>query len=298
MPHWHHDIAVAATKSARFVEEMLQIATTQAGAGQERRLFDGVAAAYDRVSRTPLGRSAPESVDAEISIEDVLAPPTTDLPQAVLFDFSDTLFHNESAEQALLVALGPDHVHRADDLRRVGGLNGSHRPDDVPAELADAWDRRDLDPAAHRRAYAGSARLAGLTTEQADAVYDRGIAAEAWHPYPDTIRCLRTLHAAGVGVAIISNIGWDPRPVLSRYGVDEDVHVLVLSDERGVLKPDPEIFRIACAELGVATTEALMVGDNATNDGAAVEVGLRFELVDPDPVRRHPDALLRAVGLG
>lgn len=299
VPHWHHDIAVAATKSDRFVEEMLQIAATQAEAGQERRLFDGVAATYARVSRSALGRSTPESVDAEVSVEDVLAGLATPSPgpRAVLFDFSDTLFHHESAEQALLAALGPDHVHRADDLRRVGGLNGSHRPTDVPPDLADAWDRRDLDPAAHRRAYSGSAQLTGLTAEQAASVYDRGITAEAWHPYPDTIRVLRDLHTAGVGVAVVSNIGWDPRGVLSRYGVEGDVGALVLSDERGVLKPDLEMFAIACAELGVAATEALMVGDNATNDGAAVDLGLRFVLVEPDPARRSPDALRRAVGL-
>lgn len=300
VPHWHRDVALAATKAGRFVEEMRQIAITQVGAGQERQLFSGVAAAYARVSRSPLGRSAPESVDPDVSVDSVLAglvTTTTDLPRAVLLDFSDTLFHNESAEQALLAALGPEHVHRADELRRVGGLNGSRRPDDVPAALSDAWDRRDLDPAAHRRAYAGSSRLAGLSDEQAEALYDRGISAEAWHPYPDTIRVLRVLHAAGVGVAVVSNIGWDPRPVLNRYGVTDDVDVLVLSDERGVLKPDREIFRIACAELGVAATEALMVGDHATNDGAAVELGLGFALVDPDPVRRRPDALLRAVGL-
>ncbi len=54
-------IAVAASKSGRFVGEMDQIAATQGAAGASVELFKGMAAVYDRLSRSPLGALPPES---------------------------------------------------------------------------------------------------------------------------------------------------------------------------------------------------------------------------------------------
>ena len=53
-------IAVAASKSGRFVGEMEQIAATQGAAGTGAELFEGMAAVYDRLSRSPLGALPPE----------------------------------------------------------------------------------------------------------------------------------------------------------------------------------------------------------------------------------------------
>lgn len=219
------------------------------------------------------------------------------LPAAVLFDFSGTLFHIEDAEPALVAALGPGFAHLAPAMRRWGAINGSSTPTVLPEHLSDVWERRDLSAAAHRAAYSGLAQHAGLTAEQARRLYERGTDPAAWQPFPDTAAALRGLRSTGVPVALVSNIGWDPRPVLAAHGVAGDLATLVLSDERGVQKPDPEIFRIACAELGVDPREALMVGDNAVADGGATRVGARFTLVPARPEERGPDALLRAVGL-
>lgn len=215
----------------------------------------------------------------------------------MLFDFSSTLFYVESAEQALLAALGPGEVHRAAEMRRWGAINGSSTPDELPPELVDVWRRRDLSDDAHRAAYAGLSRHAGLTREQSEALYERGISPEAWTPYRETLLVLRRLHADGVPVAMVSNIGWDPRPVLATYGADPYVDTLVLSYEHGVEKPDPAIFRLACEQLGVVPQDAVMVGDNPDADGGAVDAGLGFVLVPADPDERTGDELARAAGL-
>ena len=219
------------------------------------------------------------------------------LPRGVLFDFSGPLFHIETAEEAVRAALGPDHVHLAPELRRLGAINGSTFPAELPEHLVAAWEGRDLDPARHRAAYSGLSLHAGLSDEQARALYDRGVEPEAWHPYPDTVRVLQELRERQVPVAVVSNIGWDPVPVLARYGVERDIDVLVLSMHVGVTKPDVAIFRHACAELGVEPGDCLMVGDNPLADGAAARLGIRFVLVPDDPRERAPDTLLRAVGL-
>jgi 3-hydroxyisobutyrate dehydrogenase-like beta-hydroxyacid dehydrogenase len=73
VPHWHIDVAVAASKGWRFVDEMHEIARTQADAGLPAGLFEGVAAAYERAARTDLGHVDPEHVDPCATVEAVVA---------------------------------------------------------------------------------------------------------------------------------------------------------------------------------------------------------------------------------
>lgn len=216
---------------------------------------------------------------------------------AVLFDFSGTLFHIESARAAVCATLGESHLRFVPDLERFGAINGSGLPDDLPAHLAGVWHRRDLNPADHRAAYSGLSRHAGLTEDEARRLYDRGVQPAAWRPFADTLEVLRRLRDRRIPVALVSNIGWDPRPVLRHHGADRYLDALILSDEIGLTKPDPAIFTAACAALGVAPDAALMVGDNAAADGGATAIGARFALVPATP-DRDPTALLRAVGLG
>jgi len=74
-----------------------------------------------------------------------------------------------------------------------------------------------------------------------------------------------------------------------------DVDAFVLSFEEGVVKPDKEIFAIACERIGVDPAETLMVGDSEEADGGARALGCEFALVDPLPTADRPDALLTAL---
>ena len=47
------------------------------------------------------------------------------------------------------------------------------------------------------------------------------------------------------------------------------------------VKPDPQIFAIACASLGLSADEVLMVGDDPRSDGGAVMAGVRTLLLPP-----------------
>lgn len=68
-----HLIALAASKSARFVGEMEQIAATQGAAGASPELFEAMAAVYRRLATTPLARLTPEEAGALRDLDDVLA---------------------------------------------------------------------------------------------------------------------------------------------------------------------------------------------------------------------------------
>jgi 3-hydroxyisobutyrate dehydrogenase-like beta-hydroxyacid dehydrogenase len=66
-------IAVATSKSERFVAEMEQIAATQGAAGASPELFEGMAAVYARLSRTPLAELSPEEARDLTDLQEVLA---------------------------------------------------------------------------------------------------------------------------------------------------------------------------------------------------------------------------------
>ncbi|MFN8192947.1 MAG: DUF1932 domain-containing protein [Nocardioidaceae bacterium] len=68
-----HLIALATSKSARFVGEMEQIAATQGAAGASPELFEAMAAVYRRLSGTPLARLSPEEAGALRDLDEVLA---------------------------------------------------------------------------------------------------------------------------------------------------------------------------------------------------------------------------------
>ena len=219
----------------------------------------------------------------------------------VLFDFSGTLLRIESVEswlRAVLresgVPMSPEEFRRAaDGLRTAGALPGGPPPERLPDELAHAWEIRDRAPELHRELYTGLSRQVDLpAAELHDALYDRHRTPVAWHPYPDAKQVLATLDARGVAVGVVSNIGWDLRPIFRTHGLDRHVDTYVLSCEHGVVKPDRRIFELACARLRLAPEEVLMVGDDPVADGGAAQLGCQVHLVDPLPVTERPDGLL------
>lgn len=223
--------------------------------------------------------------------------------KAVMFDFSGTLFRIEPCERWLAGALTAEGVEAeesevakyARELERVGAQPGGVVPEELPEELAELWQARDLTAEQHRAAYTGLSRLAGLPWDVHDALYERHRTPAAWQPYPDTALVLARLKEHGVPVAVVSNIGWDLRPVFRVHGVADDVDAFVLSYEHEVQKPDPRLFRAALDALGVAAGEeadTVMVGDSPQMDGGAAALGCRTLLVDPVPVAERPDALL------
>lgn len=66
-------IATSASKAARFVGEMEQIALTQGAAGASPELFTGMASVYARLARTPLAELTPEEARDVRDLHDVLA---------------------------------------------------------------------------------------------------------------------------------------------------------------------------------------------------------------------------------
>ncbi|MEW1777686.1 HAD-IA family hydrolase [Streptomyces sp. NPDC086777] len=225
---------------------------------------------------------------------------------AVLFDFSGTLFRIESTEswlRAVLAETGAalsetELTQAARALEAAGAQPGGALPVAVPAELSDMWAVRDESAELHRAAYTAMSRRVMLPDPALhDALYERHMDPLAWTPYPDAAPVLRTLREHGIGVGVVSNIGWDPRPVFREHGLDAYVDTYVLSYEHGVQKPDPRLFTVALEALGAGAAETLMVGDSRPADGGAAALGCRVHFVDHLPVAERPDALLAVLDL-
>ncbi|MFD8787482.1 HAD family hydrolase [Kitasatospora sp. NPDC059599] len=223
------------------------------------------------------------------------------MTKGVMFDFSGTLFRVVSTAEwlaAFTAAAGPglsapEQAELVARLEEFGALPGGVPPRRIPPEVQEAWDTRDLTPELHRSAYTALTRAAAPPAGlDVDALYESHLAPASWRPYPDTAPVLHELRRRGVPVAVVSNIGWDLRPVFRAHGLDELVDSYVLSYEVGAQKPDPAIFETACARLGLAPADVLMVGDDRTCDGGATVLGCAFHPVEHLPVDRRPDALL------
>jgi HAD superfamily hydrolase (TIGR01509 family) len=212
--------------------------------------------------------------DAEDSTRTV--PDRPHLVDAVLFDFHGTLAQVEepvawvtAAAAACGVSLDRGRATGLADRLVTAGRAGGPLPYRVPPHLADDWADRDLYEHCHRAAYTGLAETVHTDIEGLPgALYDRLLEPAGWLPYADTEPTLRTLHEAGIKVAVVSNIGFDIRPLFVAWGLDGLIDAFALSYEVGRSKPDPAIFLRACGMLGTDPERTLMVGDTPADAGA------------------------------
>lgn len=234
------------------------------------------------------GGSAAELVTSVSRPRGVFQAPSLELrpPHAVLFDFHGTLAQVEDPVDWVRAAAhecgAQLELARATALADrfvAAGRAGGPLPARVPPHLIEVWANRDLYEYANREAYTGLLETVDSGIEGLpEALYERVRVPSGWWAYEDTIPTLAALHSAGILVAVVSNIGFDIRPIAAALGFDCYVDAWALSYEFGRAKPDPAIFTYACKQLGVDPTRALMVGDTP-NDAAAVNAGCRAYVI-------------------
>jgi HAD superfamily hydrolase (TIGR01509 family) len=213
---------------------------------------------------------------------------------AVLFDWGHTLFETGSSGDYLRrFAEGAGRTGRADELEEA--WERARVASRAPTELAKG---RDLSAGQHRECWLALwQELELICPGISTALYEHETTAAGWQPYPDTRHVLAELRDLQVRVAIVSDVPFDLRPIFDAYELRHLVDAFVLSGEHGTIKPEGRLFGIALEALGVSADQALMVGDNPANDGAAVGAGLRTLLlpVPPPGSVRGLDAVLALV---
>lgn len=166
----------------------------------------------------------------------------------------------------------PQPAATAAELAALAGVDGARFPDRYWRHRA-AYDRGDLGAAGYWATVVGAdpgERLARLVE----------VDVAGWlHPDGASVEAARAVAAArGWRLALLSNApaevaagidalpwlaGWEPR---------------LFSCHLRVVKPEPDIYRVALARLGADAGEVTFVDDRPANVAAARELGIRAEL--------------------
>lgn len=217
--------------------------------------------------------------------------------RAVLFDLDDTLFdHRESAAEALRRVHGAHECFRAasyDEFERLhSSLLEELHPDVVSGRLEMDEARRER----FRRVFQhfGVSAREQLCADVATA-YRRDYLA-ARKPM-DGAAALLEIVRQHASIAIVSNnMLQEQKEKLEFCQLAGYVDVLVVSEEAGVSKPDPAIFRIALDALAVRPEDAVMVGDSWAADVVGARgAGIRavwfnpLRIPSPEPQWRVPE---------
>lgn len=105
---------------------------------------------------------------------------------------------------------------------------------------------------------------------------------------PGAEDALDILRSAGLALACVANWDFTLPCHLERLGVAGRFDAIVTSAEASVQKPDPAIFRLALARIGVPPGRALHVGDSESDHEGARRAALAFE---PAPLATLPRRL-------
>jgi epoxide hydrolase-like predicted phosphatase len=107
---------------------------------------------------------------------------------------------------------------------------------------------------------------------------DNGLLANALadlRPRPEVINLTRRARAKGIRVATLSNSwgagDYDP---YAGWDLDDLFDAVVISDQVGLRKPDPEIFRLTASKIGLPPGDCLFVDDTDHNLPGARSLGM------------------------
>lgn len=188
-------------------------------------------------------------------------------PAAVLFDLDDTLFDHDYCSRSALWSVREEHPALSaapwEKLRETY----SRLLEEVHARLLGG--EFTLDEARRERfrllfSELGEQAPDGLVRRAVEG-YGRAYR-ESWRAVPGAEELLRRVGERATVAVVTNNLLREQQDKLSVLGLGRYVDALVASEEIGVAKPEPEIFRVALERVGCAPNEAVMVGDSWASD--------------------------------
>ena len=199
--------------------------------------------------------------------------------KSIFFDADDTLFDYPCAERAALLACHRRFKVPAAAETFIGAYRRHNR--DVWLE----FERGETDQATLRverfRRLASELGLPALPLEPVSIFYLEALSAQS-QLLPGALETVRTLAEeyplalVTNGIAFVQNRRFATSPITPYF------RSVVISEEAGVAKPDPRIFRPALEAIGVDAADVLYVGDSVTSDMAAARnAGMDFCWLNP-----------------
>ncbi len=113
-----------------------------------------------------------------------------------------------------------------------------------------------------------------------------------WRVYDDVPGALEELNDFGLILGVISNFSPVLKEIFGRLGLEHHFQVILSSSDVRVLKPDPEIFRIALERAGTRPEESVYVGNAYDPDVVGSrKAGMTPVLLDRDNQVQDVDCL-------
>jgi len=199
--------------------------------------------------------------------------------KSIFFDADDTLFDYPRAERAALLACLGEFSVPADPDTFIAAYRRHNR------DVWQAFERGETDQARLRverfRRLAAELGLPGMPLEKISVYYLEALAGQS-QLLPGALDLVRELAKAYPlalvtnGIAAVQNQRFAASPITPFFSS------IVISEEVGIAKPDPRIFRPALEKLGIDAADVLFVGDSVTSDMAgARNAGMDFCWLNP-----------------
>ena len=192
--------------------------------------------------------------------------------EAVVFDFDGTILDTESSELTAWLEEYARYGVPFDRVAWLASIGGSGGELDPAAELArvvgGSFDAAATRSRQRRRwlELVGEAELLAGVEERLDEGDELGLK---------------------LAVATSSSVRWAGEH-LRRLGLLDRFAAVCTRDDVERVKPDPEVYLLACERLGVAPANALAIEDSANGVRAANAAGL-FTVAVPNPVTAGQD---------
>jgi len=118
----------------------------------------------------------------------------------------------------------------------------------------------------------------------------RVLSRERFQLFPDSLPVLEEMKKSGYPLGIVSDaqkVFWLNEGEI--LGIRQFFKFILLSTHFGFRKPDPRLFRIACAMLNTPPEEAVYIGNDLETDvKGAKQIGMQAILLDRKTEQRNP----------
>jgi 2-haloacid dehalogenase len=199
--------------------------------------------------------------------------------KSVFFDADDTLFDYPQAERAALLSCHREFLVPVEPEIFIGAYRRHNH------DVWQQFERGETDQATLRverfRRLAAELGIPDLPLERISSYYLEMLSGQS-QLMPGALGLVRKL-ARKFPLALVTNgIAAVQKRRFAASPITPYFRSIVISEEVGIAKPDPRIFRPALEKIGVRAGEVLYVGDSVTSDMAAARnAGMDFCWLNP-----------------
>lgn len=185
--------------------------------------------------------------------------------KAVIFDLDDTLYDYKALERAAFECVGElvrERLGVSEEQCEEAFMRARHATKEMLGETATSHSRmlyfqKTLEYLDIRPLY--------LALEMYETYW--GFFLDNMTLHPGVRELLEALHEKYIRVGVCTDLlAHIQHRKLRRLGMIDDVDCLVTSEEAGVEKPEPGIFKLCLEKLRLPATEVCFVGDNLEKD--------------------------------